>query len=107
MLRSFIIYLSTAPWAKNLVTGWSFAWKAASRFVAGEKVEDAVRAIRELNGKGINATLDCLGEHTSTVRHNACSRQKHGGPPCIHSWNNEDIPFPYVNVLGVCSDNSC
>ena len=67
MLRSFIIYLSTAPWAKNLVTGWSFAWKAASRFVAGEKVEDAIRAIRELNGKGINATLDCLGEHTSTV----------------------------------------
>ena len=67
MLRSFIIYLSTAPWAKKLVTGWSFAWKAASRFIAGEKVEDAIRTIRELNEKSINATLDCLGEHTSTV----------------------------------------
>jgi proline dehydrogenase len=67
MLRSFLIYLSKAPWAQKLVTGWSFAWKAASRFVAGEKVEDAIRTIRELNEKGINATLDCLGEHTSTV----------------------------------------
>ncbi len=65
MLRSFLIYLSKAPWAQKLVTGWSFAWKAASRFVAGEKVEDAIRAVRELNEKGINATLDQLGEHTS------------------------------------------
>jgi proline dehydrogenase len=67
MLRSFLIYLSKAPWAQNLVTGWSFTWKAASRFVAGEKMENAINVIRELNAKGINATLDCLGEHTSTV----------------------------------------
>lgn len=67
MLRSFLIYLSKAPWAQKLVTGWSFAWKAASRFVAGEKAEDAMRAVRELNEKGINATLDHLGEHTSTT----------------------------------------
>lgn len=73
MLRSFLIYLSKAQWAQKLVTGWSFAWKAASRFVAGEKVEDAIRAIRELNAKGINATLDFLGEHTSTMEEAAQS----------------------------------
>lgn len=67
MLRSFLIYLSKAQWAQNMVTGWSFAWKAASRFVAGEKAEDAIRVVRELNEKGINATLDHLGEHTSTM----------------------------------------
>jgi len=67
MLRSFLIYLSKAAWAQKLVTGWGFAWRAASRFVAGEKPEDAIRAIRELNAKGINATLDHLGEHTSTA----------------------------------------
>ncbi len=67
MLRSFLIYLSKAPWAQRIVTGWSFAWKAASRFVAGTKAEDAIRAVRELNEKGINATLDHLGEHTSNV----------------------------------------
>jgi proline dehydrogenase len=67
MLRSFFIYLSKASWAQKLVTNWSFAWKAASRFIAGERIEDAIRAIRELNAKGINATLDHLGEHTSTA----------------------------------------
>ena len=67
MLRSFLIYLSKAAWAQKLVTGWSFAWRAASRFVAGETAGDAIRAIRSLNEKCINATLDHLGEHTSTV----------------------------------------
>jgi proline dehydrogenase len=67
MLRSFLIYLSKAAWAQKLVTGWGFAWRAASRFVAGETPGDAIRAVRELNAKGINATLDHLGEHTSTV----------------------------------------
>lgn len=67
MLRSFLIYLSKAAWAQKLVTSWGFAWHAASRFVAGETVGDAIRAIRELDQKCINATLDHLGEHTSTV----------------------------------------
>jgi proline dehydrogenase len=67
MLRSFLIYLSKAAWAQKLVTSWSFAWRAASRFVAGETAADAIRVIRQLNEKCINATLDHLGEHTSTV----------------------------------------
>jgi proline dehydrogenase len=67
MLRSFLIYLSKAAWAQKMVTGWSFAWTWASRFVAGEKVNDAIRVVRELNARGINATLDQLGEHTSTA----------------------------------------
>lgn len=65
MLRSTLIYLSQASWARRMVTGWDFAWGAASRFVAGEKVEDAIQAIRALNEKGIEATLDHLGEHTT------------------------------------------
>jgi proline dehydrogenase len=48
------------------VSGWKFAWKAASRFVAGNTIEDAIHAVRELNANGINATLDHLGESTST-----------------------------------------
>jgi len=67
MLRSFLIYLSKAAWAQKLVTSWGFAWRAASRFVAGESSVDAIRAVRELNEKCISATLDHLGEHTSTV----------------------------------------
>jgi len=67
MLRSLFIYLSKAGWARKIVTHWSFAWRAASRFVAGEKLSDAIEAIRALNAKGINATLDHLGENTTTT----------------------------------------
>jgi proline dehydrogenase len=66
MLRSFLIYLSKAAWARRIVTGWTVAWRAASRFVAGEKMEDAIRVVKELNAKGIHATLDHLGENTTT-----------------------------------------
>lgn len=66
MLRSFFIYLSKAAWAQKLITSWSFSWRIASRFVAGVTLTDAVKTVRELNAKGINATLDHLGEHTNT-----------------------------------------
>ena len=67
MLRSFFIYLSKANWARKLVMGMSLARKMSARFVAGETLADAIRAIKELNAKGINATLDHLGEHTATA----------------------------------------
>jgi proline dehydrogenase len=41
------------------------AWRAASRFIAGEQAGDAIRAVRELNDRGINASLDHLGENTT------------------------------------------
>lgn len=66
MLRSILIYLSKAVWAQKLVTSWGFAWRTASRFVAGTKLEDAMRVVHELNANGINVTLDHLGEHTNT-----------------------------------------
>jgi len=67
MLRSFLIYLSKAGWAQRTVTHWKPAWNAASRFIAGEHIEDAIHAIRVLNARGIVATLDHLGEHTTTT----------------------------------------
>lgn len=65
MLRSLFIYLSGAAWARSIVTRWSFAWRAASRFVAGDQLSDAIRVIQTLNAKGVGATLDQLGEHTT------------------------------------------
>jgi len=66
MFRSFFIYLSKAAWARKIVTKWSFAWKMASRFIAGENLTDGINTIKQLNSKGINATLDHLGEHTDS-----------------------------------------
>ena len=66
MFRSFFIYLSKASWARNIVTHWSIAWRMASRFISGETIEDGIQTIKLLNAKGINATLDHLGEHTDS-----------------------------------------
>lgn len=65
MLRALLIHLSRADWARQIVTRWAFARRASSRFVAGERLEDAIRVVQVLNAKQINATLDHLGEHTT------------------------------------------
>jgi len=67
MLRSLLIYLSKAAWARRLITGWSFAWRTASRFVAGEQLDDAIAVVRALNARNITATLDHLGENTTNA----------------------------------------
>ncbi len=45
----------------------SFIYLFASRYIAGEKLEDAVKLVRELNSKKILATMDVLGEDTTNV----------------------------------------
>jgi proline dehydrogenase len=65
MMRAFFVYLSRAAWARRLVTRFRFARRTASRFVAGETIEEAFRAIADLNAIGMLATLDLLGEHTN------------------------------------------
>ncbi|MFC1724142.1 proline dehydrogenase family protein [candidate division KSB1 bacterium] len=39
----------------------------ARRFIAGSSLEDAVNSIKELNKKGMTATLDLLGEDTNNL----------------------------------------
>jgi len=65
MMRSFLIYLSKAVWVQRLITRWGFAWKMASRFIAGERPDEAIQAVRALNGQGILATIDHLGENVT------------------------------------------
>lgn len=40
----------------------SVVWFFSKRYIAGEKLEDAVNLVKELNKKGIHATIDVLGE---------------------------------------------
>ena len=42
--------------------------KLAGKFIAGQELPEAIEAIRELNGKGIMATLDHLGEGIKSMR---------------------------------------
>ena len=62
MLRSLLIYMSKLDWMRRMIMGWGIARSVALRFVAGESLEEAIEAVKVLNQKGINVTMDQLGE---------------------------------------------
>jgi proline dehydrogenase len=63
MMRAALLKLSQSVKAREAFTHYKFMQRASRRFVAGEKLEEAVSAVRELNQSGIIATLDHLGEN--------------------------------------------
>ncbi len=65
MLRSTLLYLSSQPRVFKFVRNNGLAKKFASRFVAGETLDEALTAVKALNAKGITASLDLLGESVS------------------------------------------
>lgn len=64
-LRALLLYLSTAVWAKHLVSKTSLAWRVASRFIAGETRTAAIQTTAQLNNKGMAVTINYLGEHVT------------------------------------------
>ena len=66
MTKAFFLYLSRSPRAREVIMGLPFAKRAARRFVVGETLDEALRAVGDLNRDGIIATLDLLGEDVMT-----------------------------------------
>ena len=62
MLRQTLIYLSRRQALNDFVRKNWLASRFSRRFVAGDTLDTAIAAVRELNAKGITATLDLLGE---------------------------------------------
>jgi proline dehydrogenase len=62
MLRSVLLYLSEQKRLQNFVLNSKLARKRSRRFVAGETLDEAIGAVRNLNGSGMDVTLDHLGE---------------------------------------------
>ncbi|HEX6385346.1 MAG TPA: proline dehydrogenase family protein [Anaerolineae bacterium] len=67
-LREVLLYLSKAAWARQAVSNFSLAWLVASRFVAGEDIESAIAAARDLNARGMSVAMDYLGESVTNVQ---------------------------------------
>jgi len=68
MLRQAFLYLSNQQKVFRFVRNNRFAKRLAQRFVAGETLDEALRAVEPLNRKGITASLDLLGESVHTER---------------------------------------
>jgi proline dehydrogenase len=62
MLRQALLYLSNQPKVFRFVRNNGLAKKFASRFVPGESLDSALEVVRSLNGRGMTASLDLLGE---------------------------------------------
>ena len=65
-MRQAFLYLSRNNTVRHNLMRLPLAERAARRFVAGETPEDAIRVARELNGMGILATLNYLGENVTS-----------------------------------------
>ena len=62
MLRGVFLWLSEQPRIFGFVRKNRLARKLASRFVAGETIDEAIATVRDLNNSNLSASLDLLGE---------------------------------------------
>lgn len=65
MLRQLILNMSRSLWLRRFVLGFPLARRVSRRFVAGETLEDALKAVRQLQAQGLDVTLDLLGENVA------------------------------------------
>ena len=79
MLRSTLLYLSNQPQIFKFVRNNRLAKSFARRFVAGETLDDALAVARELNARGISASLDELGESVHNEREARATRDSYLG----------------------------
>ncbi|MBO8176237.1 proline dehydrogenase family protein [Aeribacillus pallidus] len=61
LLRNFFLFLSKNKFLTKMAKKYGLRF-GASRFVAGETIEQAVEVIKDLNRKGLAVTIDYLGE---------------------------------------------
>jgi proline dehydrogenase len=73
-LRRTILYLSRHKALRNWVETSPSARRLSSRFVAGNRLEDALDVCRRIHADGITATLDYLGENVKSLDEAASCR---------------------------------
>jgi len=65
--RNALLYLSRQEHLKDFATRFPLFKKMTTRFVAGEDIEEAIAAIRQLNALGCTASFDHLNESVASA----------------------------------------
>ncbi|MHB0869346.1 MAG: proline dehydrogenase family protein [Chloroflexota bacterium] len=63
--RPALLYLSRSKAFRRLTTGAGITRRMALRFVAGDRLDDAIAVGREINRRGAEAEIDYLGENVT------------------------------------------
>jgi proline dehydrogenase len=66
VLRPLTLRVAEHPWSRKIVTGTRPGRAVASRFVAGESLDEAMRSASSLDRRRITSMLDFLGESVRT-----------------------------------------
>jgi proline dehydrogenase len=66
LMREFFLTLSHSERLRNMAVHFGPARAMVRRFVAGEKLEEAIAVVQTLNQQGLLATLDHLGENVTS-----------------------------------------
>jgi proline dehydrogenase len=75
VLRALFISLSESHWLRAVAERSSVGQKLSSRFVAGTRVEDVLRATRTVNQSGLSVSIDNLGENVTNADEARASAQ--------------------------------
>lgn len=67
MMRSAVLAVTNRSVVRNVVTRTSVGRAVARRFVAGDRLEDAVAVAKDLNAARMRVSMDHLGEHVSAI----------------------------------------
>ncbi len=67
LTRSALIYLSRQEGLKEFAARFGLFKKLTTRFIAGESIDQAIVAIREINASGCSASFDHLNEGVQSV----------------------------------------
>ena len=67
LMRKVLLAGSTSPWLREQATRRAFVRKSVSRFMPGEKIDDALTAASTLEPQGITTILTRLGENLSSL----------------------------------------
>jgi proline dehydrogenase len=78
-MRKALLWLSERQRVFNFIKRNRLARRFASRFVAGESIDSAIEAVREINKKDISVSLDLLGESVTRESAAALARDEYLG----------------------------
>jgi proline dehydrogenase len=67
VMRKVLLWASTNAWMRERATKTKFVRRSVSKFMPGEKIEDAIEAAKKLKPQGLNTILTRLGENIANI----------------------------------------